>query len=536
MTAMRLVLMAAAAVRGQSVPDGFDPNASDFIRVVVQPDGKIRGLAFVRPESPDELSHRMLTFAERVAYQRAIEEVYWRYRIWPTENAGPKPLLDEVVSPAQIQQKVKDYLRNSQLLSNQWHRPITPEQLQAEMERMASQTKQSEVLQDLFAALGNDPALVAECLVRPVLAERLVREVYAQDEKLHGELERRAEKDLRALKSAEDMKRTSAVYSEMEWIRSDTFDLASKSEMEAVRMTTVEWDENIKKLATEFKGQETATKSPRLLGKMSARGTQRADVNRNNACAEGLARIRIGVMSLLQEDDSRYFATQVLDKGPNRIKIATIAWQKEPFESWARRADAGQGETRIESTAHYALPPIAIRAIGCMPDSWTAMTGAPDRRYSHTAVWTGNEMIVWGGTAAANSLALGSGGRYNPDTNSWVPTATTGVPTARMSHTAVWTGTEMIVWGGSDGLHHYFNTGGRYDPSTDSWTPTSTSGAPVDLYYPTAVWTGSEMIVWGGSGGGNGGRYNPTADSWIATSTGKRAHLPLRSHGRLDRQ
>jgi hypothetical protein len=26
---------------------------------------------------------RTLTFEERVAYQRAIEEVYWRNRIWP---------------------------------------------------------------------------------------------------------------------------------------------------------------------------------------------------------------------------------------------------------------------------------------------------------------------------------------------------------------------------------------------------------------------------------------------------------------------
>src|SRR5262245_61968671 len=34
-------------------------------------------------------SNRTLTFADRAAYQRAIEDVYWRHRIWPAANAGP---------------------------------------------------------------------------------------------------------------------------------------------------------------------------------------------------------------------------------------------------------------------------------------------------------------------------------------------------------------------------------------------------------------------------------------------------------------
>src|SRR5712672_1352078 len=49
---------------------------------------------------------RTLTFAERVAYQRAIEDVYWRHRIWPKERPGPKPSLDAVLSQAQLEKKV----------------------------------------------------------------------------------------------------------------------------------------------------------------------------------------------------------------------------------------------------------------------------------------------------------------------------------------------------------------------------------------------------------------------------------------------
>ena len=55
----------------------------------------------------------------------------------------------------------------------------------------------------------------------------------------------------------------------------------------------------------------------------------------------------------------------------------------------------------------------------------------------------------------------------------------------------------MIVWGGVDDGDR-LNTGGRYNPSTDSWTATSTTNAPSARTYHTAVWTGSEMIVWGG--------------------------------------
>src|SRR5947207_14486480 len=91
---------------------------------------------------------RTLTFSDRVAYQYAIEEVYWRHRIWPKENPGPKPSLDEVMSAGQIEKKVEDYLRDSQLLEDQWQRPITPQQLQAEMDRIAQHTRQPEVLQE----------------------------------------------------------------------------------------------------------------------------------------------------------------------------------------------------------------------------------------------------------------------------------------------------------------------------------------------------------------------------------------------------
>jgi hypothetical protein len=79
---------------------------------------------------------RAFSFAERVAFQRAIEDVYWRHRIWPKENPNPKPSLDSVMSQAQLENKVAGYLRDSLTLEDYWQQPITAEQLQAEMDQL----------------------------------------------------------------------------------------------------------------------------------------------------------------------------------------------------------------------------------------------------------------------------------------------------------------------------------------------------------------------------------------------------------------
>jgi hypothetical protein len=352
---------------------------------------------------------RPLTFAERVAYQTAIEDVYWRHRIWPKSNPGPKPPLDKVMSQADIEKKVTEYLRSSQALEVYWHRPITADQLQAEMERMARDTKQPEVLQELFAALGNDPFVIAECLARPVLAERLVGEFSS---------------------GAKDAS------------------FRAKSRME--------------RLGKPRHGREGRRLSER-------------DVSESNPAAE------------LTANSTRSFDFTQDDIAANLANAA------------------------------YTLPVISDGPNGCMDDTWvaTTLTNAPSARDQHTAVWTGSEMIVWGGGDGTN--VFNTGGRYDPTTDSWIATSTTNAPSARDGHTAVWTGSEMIVWGGGD------NTGGRYNPATDSWTATSTTNAPPCCpTNHTTVWTGSEMIVWGGVIAdplNTGGRYDPGTDTWTATST-----------------
>jgi hypothetical protein len=54
------------------------------------------------------------------------------------------------------------------------------------------------------------------------------------------------------------------------------------------------------------------------------------------------------------------------------------------------------------ASASYSLPAISDRPDGCSDETWTTIStiNAPAPRASHTAVWTGSEMIVWGGTVA----------------------------------------------------------------------------------------------------------------------------------------
>jgi N-acetylneuraminic acid mutarotase len=168
-------------------------------------------------------------------------------------------------------------------------------------------------------------------------------------------------------------------------------------------------------------------------------------------------------------------------------------------------------------------------------DTWSgpiSVVSAPAARRAHTAVWTGAEMVIWGGADA--TLPLDTGARYDPATDTWAPVATAGAPTVRWHHAAVWTGDEMIVWGGFDGVNPV-DTGKRYVPSTDTWgSATSTTGTPPGKLTLSAVWTGQEMIVFGGqttqgSGGTDtGGRYDPVADAWQPTAT---ANAPAIRYG-----
>ena len=153
-------------------------------------------------------------------------------------------------------------------------------------------------------------------------------------------------------------------------------------------------------------------------------------------------------------------------------------------------------------------------------DEWRAMAKSPlADRFSHSAVWTGEEMIVWGGIAGSPGGTGGdvtsTGAAYDPRTNAWREISDAPID-ARSNHVGVWTGEEMIIWGGALGRYRGDETqllsssGGAYSPESDTWREIATAPIPSRAG-AEAVWTGEEMIVWNSEAGA---AYDPAVDAW----------------------
>ncbi len=181
-------------------------------------------------------------------------------------------------------------------------------------------------------------------------------------------------------------------------------------------------------------------------------------------------------------------------------------------------------------------------------DSWRQLPSAPEGRRSHTAVpWnTVSGVLVWGGYRmnGASEELTNAGLRYGTFNDAWSPMATANAPAARTLHTAVATGSQMIVWGGKGAAVDYLGDGGIYTPSSDLWQPIPASGLITARRYHSAVFASGLMIVWGGelSNGvyaGTGARFNPATGVWTQTAIGigaptsRAAHTAVVSGGKM---
>ena len=410
--------------------------------------------------------------------------------------------MSAVVTDEAIRRKVVDYLNKSAALEKRWQRPITAQQLQAEMNRISTQTKDSATLRELFRALGDDPFVIAETLVRQTLADRLIRNWYGTDPRFHGNLRSNAESALATCADALGLRSIGGEYREIKWRRA----------------------------SSQVERPEDVSRSELLLGADEWRDLRTA-LGRALGVEpdEPLPARRVGA---LEDRFESFVARAVLSEQEDEIVIASVSWQKRSFDSWwnvERNAPLTE-----PAGSDYGFTMLTMPSGECVNDSWTpTRIEVPDPRLYHAAVWTGTEMIVWGGLDAVGGK-MNSGRRYNPATDTWTFTSTgTNVPSGRSYHSAVWTGNEMIVWGGVDDFS-LVNSGGRYAPATDTWLATSGNGpVPAPRDFHTAIWTGTQMVIWGGDTPGrsnSGGRYDPIADSWASTSLGANVPAPRDSH------
>lgn len=150
--------------------------------------------------------------------------------------------------------------------------------------------------------------------------------------------------------------------------------------------------------------------------------------------------------------------------------------------------------------------------------------GAPEPRLRACAVWTGSELFVWGGVGSQGDL-LNSGGAYDPLTDTWRTVSAIGAPAVREEPSCVAMGEDVFVWGGVDVASNALVQGGAiWSPKDNSWRAVSETDAPVPRKWPIVLWTGQTVLLWGGekldkANEKSGAIYDPVQDTWQAMST-----------------
>ena len=126
--------------------------------------------------------------AALVRDRAAIERVYYNHRL------GQKPPFEQATPPALIERLVKEDLRKEVALRKVYGVVITPDLLEAEVQRINTTTRAPEVLAEIKVALGYDPAKFAQAFAKPFLVERLLRDKFDNDEAFHAARRQEAER------------------------------------------------------------------------------------------------------------------------------------------------------------------------------------------------------------------------------------------------------------------------------------------------------------------------------------------------------
>ena len=156
---------------------------------------------------------------------------------------------------------------------------------------------------------------------------------------------------------------------------------------------------------------------------------------------------------------------------------------------------------------------------------WSATSPAPVQgRVGHSGVWTGRELVVWGGHPGPRSVddkevTDGTvGAAYDPAADAWRVIA--AAPLApRVRHVVAWTGTEMLVWGGHTADNNRLADGAAYNPATDTWRPIVAAPLP-GRGQSVGTWTGDRWLVLDGMSDADApmtleaAAYDPATDTW----------------------
>jgi len=152
-------------------------------------------------------------------------------------------------------------------------------------------------------------------------------------------------------------------------------------------------------------------------------------------------------------------------------------------------------------------------------DTWKYLPkdpGAPTARMMASAVYTGSVVIVFGGTDAGGN-PFRDGSIYDPVGNQWTALPANNAGTRRSAPFAFWDGTRAVFYGGLNAMGNALPSADRFDLS--NWSISSASGDPGALLYPGVAFDGATLYLFGGMVNNNrqdkNYSYTPSSDTWV---------------------
>lgn len=155
-------------------------------------------------------------------------------------------------------------------------------------------------------------------------------------------------------------------------------------------------------------------------------------------------------------------------------------------------------------------PPTTLHPTTPMAGTWTELDPGPlAPRAEAIGVWTGSEVLIFGGLSVEHYRAFADGARHDPVTGQW--RRITDRPVGGRVLVGAWTGRELFTLGRQDGIDLAdMRLVHLYDPATDQWR-TGREASPAFTAPAGAFWTGSEVLVWEREASQ---LYDPARDTW----------------------
>ncbi len=174
---------------------------------------------------------------------------------------------------------------------------------------------------------------------------------------------------------------------------------------------------------------------------------------------------------------------------PSPRHLASVIWTGKALLVWGGELADGDANSGALLSFDSAGKPLTWSTLPVL-EGFAGRSG-------HAGVWEGQRFIVWGGRHRSGAL-LADGALWDSTTSKWTYLDAAGAPPARFDASAVWAGDELVVFGGS-GSQGTLASGAAWSLSTRKWRTLPSQSSTGARNGALAAWTGSHLLIFGGA-------------------------------------